>query len=164
MALSAVLAFGERSPLGGGLDPAVVAHLHEGGVPRFLAYEVRGDGTLDRVPGAYVPEFEADPAYPVTDLILATRRELSSVGQRLDVLSTKAEANYGAPFREKVFSSEVEWGTDGYGRHFEARSQLEAHPLDGAVSVAFFPGISDPARSAIADNLARLDCPVLRAD
>ena len=52
--LSAVVHVGEPAPLGGGLEPAVVAHLR-GGVPRFVAYEVRSDGSLERVPGAYAP-------------------------------------------------------------------------------------------------------------
>jgi hypothetical protein len=157
MALTAVVHLGERPALGGGLDPSHVAHLHEDGVPRFLAYTVAADGDLARVPGAYAPALDADPAYPVTDLLLALRREGSTAGQRLDVLDTKARANYGTGLREKVFDSDVEWGSAGYGRHFEARSQLEAHPYEGAVVVGFHPGVSDAARAAIADNLARLD-------
>lgn len=157
MALTAVLHLGSRPALGGGLDPSHVVHLHEDGVPRLLAYALEADGELARVPGAYAPDLDADPSYPVTDLLLALRREGSAAAQRLDTLDTKARANYGTGFREKVFDSDVEWGSDGYGRHFEARSQLESHPYEGAVVVGFHPGASDAARLAIADNLTRLD-------
>ncbi|WP_276257612.1 hypothetical protein [Haloglomus litoreum] len=157
MALTAVLHLGARPPLGGGLDTSHVVHCHEDGVPRFLAYELEANGDLSRVPGAYAPDLDADPSYPVTDLLLALRRDGSAAAQRLDVLDTKARANYGAGFRRKVFDSDVEWGSDGYGRHFEARSQLESHPYDGAVVVGFHVGASEAARLAIADNLSRLD-------
>lgn len=157
MALTAVIHLGERPALGGGVDPSHVVHLHEEGVPRLLAYALAEDGTLERVPGAYAPDLDADPAYPVTDLLLALRRDGSVAAQRLDVLDTKARANYGTGLREKVFDSDVEWGSDGFGRHFEARSQLEAYPYEGVVAVGFHPGASDAARTAIADNLARLD-------
>jgi hypothetical protein len=157
MALTAVLHLGSRPALGGGLDPSHVVHLHEDGVPRLLAYAVQPDGDLERVPGTYAPDLDTDPSYPVTDLLLALRREGSAAAQRLDTLDTKARANYGTGFREKVFDSDVEWGSDGYGRHFEARSQLESHPYEGAVVVGFHPGASDAARLAIADNLTRLD-------
>lgn len=157
MALTAVLHLGSRPALGGGLGASHVVHLHEDAVPRFLAYALEADGELVRAPGAYAPEFDADPSYPVTDLLLALRREGSAAAQRLDTLDTKARANYGTGFREKTFDSDVEWGSDGYGRHFEARSQLESHPYEGAVVVGFHPGASDTARLAIADNLTRLD-------
>jgi hypothetical protein len=157
MTLTAVIHLGDRPPLGGGLDASHVVHLHEDGVPRLLAYTVESDGDLDRVPGAYAPALDADPPYPVTDLLLALRRDGSAAAQRLDTLDTKARANYGTGFREKVFDSDVEWGSDGYGRHFEARSQLEAHDYEGTVVVGFHPGIGDAARAAITDNLTRLD-------
>jgi len=157
MALTAVIHLGDRPPLGGGLDASHVVHLHEDGIPRLLAYAVEPDGDLSRVPGAYAPALAADPSYPVTDLLLALRRDGSAAAQRLDTLDTKARANYGTGFREKTFDSDVEWGSDGYGRHFEARSQLESHPYDGAVVVGFHPGIGDAARTAITDNLTRLD-------
>jgi hypothetical protein len=157
MALTAVLHLGSRPALGGGLEASHVVHLHEDGVPRLLAYATQPDGDLTRVPGTYAPDLDADPSYPVTDLLLALRREGSAAAQRLDTLDTKARANYGTGFREKVFDSDIEWGSDGYGRHFEARSQLESHPYEGAVVVGFHPGASDDARLAIADNLTRLD-------
>lgn len=157
MALTAVIHLGERPALGGGLDPSHVVHLHEDGVPRLLAYALDGDGTLERVPGAYAPALDADPSYPVTDLLLALRRDGSAAAQRLDVLDTKARANYGTGFREKVFDSDVDWGSAGYGRHFEARSQLESHSYEGVVAVGFHPDMGETARLAIADNLARLD-------
>jgi hypothetical protein len=157
MSLTAVIHLGERPALGGGLDTTHVVHCHEDGVPRLLAYAMEPDGDLARVTGAYAPDLDADPSYPVTDLLLALRRDGSAAAQRLDVLDTKARANYGTGFREKVFDSDVDWGSDGYGRHFEARSQLESHPYDGAVVVGFHPGVSDAARLAIADNLTRLD-------
>ncbi|MFB6205821.1 MAG: hypothetical protein ABEJ05_04755 [Haloglomus sp.] len=157
MALTAVLHLGTRPALGSGIDATHVVHVHEDGVPRLLAYSVEPDGGLNRVPGAYAPDLDADPAYPVTDLLLALRRGGSAAAQRLDVLDTKARANYGTGFREKIFDSDVSWGSDGYGRHFEARSQLESHPYEGAVVVGFHPGASDTVRLAIADNLTRLD-------
>jgi hypothetical protein len=170
-ALTAVVQIGTAPPLGGGVEPAVVAHLYEAGIPRFLAYEVTsggdGDGStagggsdgphLARIPGAYAPPVEAEPAYPLTDLLLGTYREGSAISQRLDTLSQKAEANYGRTFREMVFASDVEWGSDGYGRLFEARSQLEAHPVDAVVAVGFLPGVSDDTRLAIEGNRERLD-------
>lgn len=162
--LSAVVYVGADPPLEAGIEPAVVAHLHENGLSRFLAYELGADGTLDRVPGAYAPDPAADPSYPVTDLLLALYREGSAVGERLDVLSTKAEANYGVGFREKIFDSDVEADTDGYGRHFEARSQLEAHPFEAVVAVGTLPGIGEPLRAAIAANLDRLDAPIHQFD
>jgi hypothetical protein len=162
MALTAVLHLGSRPPLGGGLDTSHVVHCHEDGVPRFLAYELAPDGALERVPGAYAPDLDAEPSYPVTDLLLALRREGSAAGQRLDVLDTKARANYGTGFREKVFDSDVEWGSDGYGRHFEARSQLESHPYEGVVGVGFHAGAGERVRAAVADNLSRLDVEVER--
>lgn len=157
MSLTAVFHFGSRPALGDGIDAAHVVHLHEDGVPRFLAYAAEPNGDLARIPGAYAPDLDAEPSYPVTDLLLALRREGSAIAERLDVLDTKARANYGTGFREKVFDSDVEWGSDGYGRHFEARSQLEAHPYDGAVVVGLHPGVGDAARAAIVANLGRLD-------
>ena len=91
--LVALVHVGETPPLGGGLRPAVVAHLYGGTVPRFVVHEVADDGTMERVPGGYAPDFEADPSYPVTDLLLATRRGPSAVAERLDVLDTEARAN-----------------------------------------------------------------------
>jgi hypothetical protein len=154
--LVATLQIGERPPLGGGLRPAVVAHLYGGSLPRFVVHEVGDDGTMRRVEGAYAPEFDADPAYPVTDLLLATRREGSAAAQRLTVLSRKAAANYGRSFREMVFESAVARGAPGYGRLFEARSQLEAHPYEGVIAVTFLPGVDAVVRTSIADNVARI--------
>jgi hypothetical protein len=163
-ALTAVVYVGAQPPIGGGLQPAVVAHLYEGGLPRFVAYEVTeregAPPAMDAVGGAYAPEFEAgDDAHPITDLLLATHRDGSAIAQRLDVLSEKARANYGRDFREMVFTSTVEWGSDGYGRLFEARSQLEAHPFESAVTVAFHPGVGEDVRVAITANLERIDGP-----
>jgi len=160
--LTAVVHVGEPAPLGPGFEPAVVAHLHENGVPRFVAYELDGSGDLERVSGAYAPDPDADPPYPLTDLLLSLYPEGSSVGQRLEVLSTKAEANYGRTIREKVFDSDVVPGSSGYGRHFEARSQLEAHPYEAAVAVGLLPGVSDGLRAAIEANAERLDAPLRR--
>lgn len=162
--LVAVVHVGEGPPLGGGLRPAVVAHLYGGGVPRFVVHEVAEDGSLERVPGSYAPDVEADPSYPVTDLLLATRRDPSAVAQRLDVLDTKARANYGAGFREKTFDSDVAWGSDGYGRHYEARSQLEAHRYEDRILVGVHPDASAGIRDALSANLKRLDAPVDRFD
>jgi len=163
-ALTAVVHVGGVPPIGGGVQPAVVAHLYESGLPRFVAYEVRerdgGPPTMDPIDGAYAPAFEADEtAYPITDLVLGTHREGSAITQRLDVLSEKARANYGRSFREMVFASDVEWGSDGYGRLFEARSQLEAHPFEDALAVGFHPGASETVRSALVENLERIDGP-----
>lgn len=160
--LSAVVHVGEPAPLGGGFEPAAVAHLHESGVPRFLAYELDGAGDLQRVPGAYAPDPEEEPPHPVTDLLLALYPEGSSVGQRLAALSTKAEANYGATLRRKIFDSDVARGSPGYGRHFEARSQLEAHRYEAVVAVGLLPGIGEGMRGALEANLERLDAPVRR--
>jgi hypothetical protein len=159
--LVAVVYVGAVPPIGGGMRPTVVAHWYEGGVGRLLAYEVGGDGSLERVPGAYAPDLEADPAYPVTDLLLAVAREHSTVAQRLDTLDTKARANYGAGFREKVFDSQVAWGSDGYGRHFEARSQLESHPYEGRIAVGVDPDVPPAVERALAANLDRLDAPTV---
>ncbi|MFC6973442.1 hypothetical protein ACFQL1_00265 [Halomicroarcula sp. GCM10025709] len=128
--LRAVVRLGDRPPLGEGMVPLVEAHLYGGGLARFVAFRVTDGPELERIPGAYAPDFGADPAYPVTDLLLALpeTRGLSAVGQRLDTLSTKADANYGQSFDAMVFTTDVEWGSDGYGRLFEGRSQLEAHP------------------------------------
>lgn len=164
MSLVAIVHVGETPPLGEGFRPSVVAHLHAAGLPRFLAYEVGKDGDLDRIPGAYAPDLERDPAYPVTDLILATRPDLSTVGQRLTTLDTKARANYGSGFRDKVFDSDVEWGSAGYGRHFEARSQLESHPFEGRLAVGFLDGASESTRRAITDNLDRIDAATVTFD
>jgi hypothetical protein len=161
--LTAVVHVGTPPPLGGGIQPAVVAHLYDGGLPRFVAYEVTTDGEgpprLTPVDGAYAPAFEDDPAYPVTDLLLALHRSGSAIAQRLDTLSRKAEANYGRTFREMVFASDVAWGSDGYGRLFEARSQLEAHPYEAVVAVGCYPGASEESRRALAENLDRIDGP-----
>jgi len=167
-ALTAVVHVGSRPPLGGGLQPAAVAHLYGASLPRFVAYEVSADGDgpprMDPVSGAYAPDFAAEPPHPVTDLLLALGRSGSSIAQRLDTLSAKAEANYGRTFREMVFSSDVEWGSAGYGRLFEARSQLEAHPYEDAVTVAVYPGADKAVRSALAANLTRLDGPTTWLD
>jgi hypothetical protein len=157
--LVAVVHVGHVPPLGGGMRPTVVAHWYEGGVSRLLAYEVDEAGALDRVPGAYAPDLDEDPAYPVTDLLLALAREYSSVAQRLDTLDTKAEANYGASFREKVFDSQVAWGSDAYGRHFEARSQLESHLYEGRVVVGVDPDAPPAVEQSLAANLDRIDGP-----
>ncbi|MFC7236328.1 hypothetical protein [Halosegnis marinus] len=161
--LVATLTFGREPALGGGVEPVAFAHCYEAPVPRFLGYLVRESGDLDRVPGAYAPDLDADPAYPVTDLLLALAPELSSIAGRIRTLDTKAEANYGVGFREKAFDSDVAWGSDGYGRHFEARSQVESHPIDGAVAYTSL-GAGEAVRAAVADNLVRLDCTVVRGD
>jgi hypothetical protein len=160
--LSAVVHVGEPAPLGGGFEPAAVAHLRENGVPRFLAYELDERGGLQRVPGAYAPDPDEEPPHPITDLLLALYPEGSSVAQRLSALSTKAEANYGASLRRKVFDSDVARGSPGYGRHFEARSQLEAHPYEAVVAVGLLPGVGDAMREALEANFERLDAPVRR--
>jgi hypothetical protein len=157
--LTAVVHIGSAPPLGGGLRPRVVAHFYEDTLPRALAYEVTGDGTLERVPGAFAPDLDAERSYPVTDLLLATARDLSSIADRLNTLDTKARANYGSGFREKVFDSDTAWGSAGYGRHFEARSQLEAHPYEGRVVAGTHPDAGDRLRAALAANLDRLDAP-----
>lgn len=158
--LVAVVHVGEAPPLGGGLRPAVVAHLYVDAIPRFVVHEVTEDGSMERVPGGYAPDLDADPSYPVTDLLLATRREPSAVAQRLDVLDTKARANYGSGFREKTFDSDVAWGSDGYGRHFEARSQIEAHRYEDRIAVGVHPDAPADVRESLAANLDRLDAPV----
>lgn len=158
--LVAVVHVGEIPPLGGGLRPAVVAHLYADATPRFVVHEVAEDGSMERVPRTYAPDLDAEPAYPVTDLLLATRREPSAVAQRLDVLDTKARANYGSGFREKTFENDVAWGSDGFGRHFEARSQLEAHRYEDRIAVGVHPDASATVREALAANVDRLDAPV----
>ena len=160
--LTAVVHVGEAAPLGGGLEPAAVAHLHESGVPRFVAYELEESGELRRVPGAYAPDPDEEPPHPVTDLLLALYPEGSSVAQRLAALSTKAEANYGTTLRRKVFESDVARGSPGYGRHFEARSQLEAHAYEAVVAVGLLPGLDGAMRRAVEANLERLEAPVRR--
>lgn len=161
--LTAVVHVGDPPPLGGGTQPSVVAHLYEGGLPRFVAYEVSTGGAgpprFTPVDGAYAPVFEDDPAYPLTDLLLALYRSGSAIAQRLDTLSQKAAANYGRTFGEMVFTSDVEWGSDGYGRLFEARSQLEAHPYEAVVAVGCYPGANEESRRALAENLERIDGP-----
>jgi len=77
-ALSAIVQIGEPLPLGGGLQPRVIAHWYEGGLSRILAYELGEDGTMSRVPGAYAPALEAEVAYPVTDILLAIARDNSA--------------------------------------------------------------------------------------
>lgn len=158
-ALRAVVRLGERPPLGDGMIPVLEAHLYGTGLARFVAFRVTDGPEFTRVSGAYAPDFDADPAYPVTDLLLALQetRALSSVAQRLDTLSTKAEANYGQSFEAMVFTTDVEWGSDGYGRLFEGRSQLEAHPFDGVATVTLLDGASETQRDALAANLDRLD-------
>jgi hypothetical protein len=156
-ALSAIVQIGEPLPLGGGLQPRVIAHWYEGGLSRILAYELGEDGTMSRVPGAYAPALEAEVAYPVTDILLAIARDNSAVAQRLDTLDTKAIANHGASFREKVFESQVAWGSDGYGRHFEARSQLESHPYDGQILAGVTPTASAAVSRCLRENLERID-------
>jgi len=160
--LQAVIHVGDPAPLGGGFEPAVVAHLHGNGVSRFVAYEVHADGTLERVPGAYAPDPNEEPPHPITDLLVALYPEGSIAGQRLGVLSTKAEANADVSLRERVFTSDTERETPGYGRHFEARSQLEAHPYEAVVAVGLLPGLDDRMRAAIEANLERLDAPTRR--
>jgi hypothetical protein len=157
--LSAVVRVGDRPPIGDGVVPQVEAHLYGTGLARFVAFDVAEGPELNRVPGAYAPDFAADPAYPVTDLLLAlpATRALSSVGQRLDTLSTKAEANYGQSFEAMVFTTDVEWGSDGYGRLFEARSQLEAHPFEGIVSITLLDAATATQRNALRTNLDRID-------
>lgn len=158
-ALAAVLRVGERPQIGPGAVPTLEAHLYAGTVPRFVAFRVTDGPELDRVSGAYAPAFDRDPPYPVTDVLLAfeATRALSTISQRLDTLSTKAEANYGRTFEEMVFSTAVEWGSDGYGRLFEARSQLEAHPYEGVVAATVTPAATEDQRAALLSNLDRLD-------
>lgn len=173
-ALTAVVRIGARPPLGGGIEPSHVAHCYGVEWPRFVVYEVRSGGdrgtkwgtngrtgpALRRLPGAYAPAFESDPSYPLTDLLLATSVEKSTVGDRIEVLDTKAAANYGTSFREKVLEGDVTRGSPAYGRLFEARSQLEAHPYEGALVVGLQAGLAPRARTAIRDNAARLDADV----
>jgi len=156
-ALTGVLQVGTEPPIGGGLRPELTVHCYEGPLARLVVHEVDDDGSLHRLEGAYAPDLDADPAYPVTDVLLAARVEGSAAAQRLRTLDRKAEANYGAGFRAKVLGNDVARGTPGYGRLFEARSQLEAHPYDGTVAAAFYPGAGDRLREAVTANLERLD-------
>lgn len=156
-ALTGVIHVGAEPPIGGGIRPELAVHCYEGPLARLVVHRVDDDGSLRRLDGAYVPDLDAEPSYPVTDLLLAARREGSAAAQRLDTLDRKAEANYGVGFREKVLGNEVARGTPGYGRLFEARSQLEAHPYEGTVAVAFYPGAGDRLREAVTANLERLD-------
>jgi hypothetical protein len=155
--LVAIIHVGGVPPIGGGMRPSVVAHWYANGVSRLLAYDVSNSGMLERISGTYAPDLDEDPSYPITDLLLATARGHSSIAQRLDTLDTKAEANYGVGFREKVFDSQVAWGSDGYGRHFEARSQLESHSYDGRIAVGIVPGTQTAIEQSLAANLERLD-------
>jgi len=158
-ALAAVVRIGERPQIGSGAIPAVEAHLYAGTVPRFVAFRVTDGPELERVSGAYAPAFDREPPYPVTDILLAfeVARALSAISQRLNTLSTKAEANYDRSFREMVFATAVEWGSDGYGRLFEARSQLEAHPFEGVVEATVTPAATEDQRAALVANLDRID-------
>lgn len=61
-----------------------------------------------------------------------------------------------------MFVSDVGPGSDGYGRHFEARSQLEARRYEAVVAVGLLPGIDADMRAALEANLDRLDAPVRR--
>ncbi|KAB7513737.1 hypothetical protein DM867_07950 [Halosegnis rubeus] len=157
--LVATVTFGRRPAIGSGIEPVAVAHGYAEPMARFLGYNLTDDGTLDRVPGAYAPVLGDRPSV-VTDLLLALAPELSSIADRIGTLDTKSRVNYGVDFREKAFDSAVGWGSDGYGRHFEARSQLESHPIDGAVAVACY-GSGELCR-AIEANLDRLDVDALR--
>lgn len=162
-ALTAVVRIGSRPPLGGGIEPSHLAHLYGTDWPRFVLYAVRNGDTgpaLDRLPGAYVPAFDAERPAPLTDLLLAAAPEGSAIGDRIATLDTKARANYGTCFREKVLDSDVARGSPAYGRLFEARSQLESHPYDGAIVVGFHAGIAPTVREAIEDNAARLDADI----
>ena len=161
--LVATLTFGREPAVGGGIEPTALAHCYADAIPRFLGYVVAESGEFERVPGVYAPDIETDRPYPVTDLVLALAPQLSSIADRIETLDTKARANYGVGFREKAFDSDVAWGSDGFGRHFEARSQLEAHPLDGAIAVAVYAP-EGRVVDAVTDNLARLDAAVLNAD
>ncbi len=156
--LAAVLRVGETPPIGAGMRPRFEAHLYGGGLPRFVGYRVDDGPRLVRLSGTYAPAFSESPAFPVTDLLLAVPecRALSAIAQRLDTLSTKAEANYGRDFTAMVFSTDVEWGSDGYGRLFEARSQLEAHLFEGEVSLTLTPGATADQRTALRANLDRI--------
>ncbi|MES3516864.1 MAG: hypothetical protein PPP58_04275 [Natronomonas sp.] len=160
--LTSVVHVGEPAALGVGVQPSVIVHLHEGGLPRMLAYELEDDGTLDRVPGTYTPDPTEEPPHPITDVLLGLCPEGSVAGQRLRTLSQKAAANASVSFREKIFGGDIGPETPGYGRHFEARSQLEAHRYQQAIVVGYLPGISDSMRSAIEANLTRLDAPIWR--
>jgi hypothetical protein len=157
-ALAAVVRVGKTRPIGRGMEPLVEAHLYGGGLARFVAFQVADDLSLDRVAGAYAPDLDSDTPHPITDILLALpeTRAQSSISQRLDTLSTKAEANYGRTFEEMVFSSDVEWGSDGYGRLFEARSQLEAHPYEGAITLTLTPAATPAQERALRANLDRL--------
>ncbi len=156
-ALTGVLQVGSDPPIGGGIRPELTVHCYEGPLARLVVHEVDDDGSLHRIEGAYVPDLAADPSYPVTDVLLAARMEGSAAAQRLRTLDRKAEANYDTGFRAKVLGSDVARGSPGYGRLFEARSQLEAHPYEGTVTAAFYPGASEELRGAVRANLDRLD-------
>jgi len=167
-ALTAVVRLGSRPPLGGGIEPSHVAHLYGSAWPRFVLYEVRsGEDSshgaagpdLARV-GTYAPALEAGRSYPLTDLLLAIAPEKSAVSDLLGVLDTKATANYGTSFREKVLRGDVSRGSPAYGRFFEARSQLEAHPYEGVLVVGFHVGVGSDVEEEIRDNAARLDAEV----
>ncbi len=157
--LVATVTFGRRPTLGAGIEPIALAHGYAEPMARFLGYDLTDDGNLDRVPGAYAPVLDDRPSV-VTDLLLALAPELSSIADRIQTLDTKSRVNYGVDFREKAFDSAVGWGSDGYGRHFEARSQIESHPIDGAVAVACYG--NGGLCQAIERNLDRLDIDVIR--
>jgi hypothetical protein len=164
-ALTAVVRIGTRPPLGGGIEPAYVAHLYGVEWPRFVLYEVRSTNdaagpVLDRLSGTYAPAFEGERSYPLTDLVLASAFERSAIGDRIAVLDTKARASYRVSFREKVLDGDVSRGSPGYGRFFEARSLLEAHPYDGAITVGLQPGLAPVVETGLRENAARLDTTV----
>lgn len=78
--LSAVVHVGEHACLGEGFEASIVVHLHEDTFPRFVAYELRSDGELQRVPGVCAPDPDEEPPSPITDLLLAMYSEGSTVG------------------------------------------------------------------------------------
>lgn len=162
--LTAVIRIGARPPLGGGIEVSYIAHLYGAEWPRFVLYEVRADDAagpvLDRLPGTYAPAFEAERSYPLTDLVLASAPGKSAVGDRIGVLDTKARANYGVSFRKKVLGDEVSRGSPGYGRLFEARSLLEAHPYDGAITLCLQPGLAPAVETGLRGNAARLEATI----
>jgi hypothetical protein len=187
-ALTAVIHIGSRPPLGSGITPSHVAHCYGTEWPQFVLYEVgpaNGDGNgtdsdgdedsrtesgsedggaagpdLRWLPGAYAPAFEAERSYPLTDLLLAAAPRKSAVGDLLGALDTKARANYGVGFREKVLEADVSRGSPAYGRLFEARSQLEAHPYNGAIVVGTHAGVAPAVSDGLRANAARIDADI----
>lgn len=163
--VSVILYIGKSHRYHGGVQPSVVAHLWENDRPGFAIYE-RGEAQFQKI-GVYVPELsygEGRPrpfAFPVTDLIIATRPW--AMGKELKENFEGCREETGQTVQSYLLNNYPESSDPEYSFLQEARSVVEQTSWtdQGIKVITAFLNPTSNAVKGISDNLDRLDIEVI---